>query len=113
MKDRELLEVAANAAEFIYSNARPKHGLLGCFKTDSEQTSYLWNPLADDGDALRLAVSLKLTELWFTDGGGPAEVVVGRKGTDVLVTERLADDPYKATRRAIVRAAVEIGKAMK
>ena len=64
-----------------------------------------WNPLTDDGDALRLAVKLQIDiELygdhvvaWF-DGG---YIGTGRIHYD--------NDQYAATRRAIVRAASAIG----
>lgn len=70
---------------------------------ESERSTHkiYWNPLEDDGDALRLAVKLNITVdpkylykgPW--DGGGTL------------------CDPYEATRRAIVRAAAEIEKVLK
>lgn len=103
MTDRELLELAAKASGVsgflvdaglnIGSNAFPK----------------VWNPLTDDGDALRLAVKLRI-------GLGDRETVVtafhkqGMSKGAVYVEEY--GDPCAATRRAIVRAAAEIGKAM-
>lgn len=60
-------------------------------------TSY-WNPLTDDGDALRLAVSC----LPFH--------ILKYSAEDY---EYCKQDGFAATRRAIVRAAAEIGKVMK
>jgi hypothetical protein len=68
---------------------------------------YVWNPLTDDGDALRLAVKLKMkVEGWFN-----GELECARADCKAaLVSEPHSGDPYAATRRAIVRAAAEIGK---
>ncbi len=98
MTDRELLELAAKAAGVTI-----KYNYLG-----TQDARYPWNPLEDDGDALRLAVKLNLTVYHWLD-----EVCVcNEKGT---VNEDLArcGDLYAATRRAIVRASAEIGKGMK
>jgi hypothetical protein len=106
MNDRELLELAAKAA----GQERSAAGDLW-----SNARGQLWNPLTDDGDALRLAVKLGLQV--FTSYPAGAD---GTKGTGVLVGAELppefwsahSDDPYAATRRAIVRAAAEIGRSM-
>jgi hypothetical protein len=101
MTDRELLELAAKAAGNPQGTSRSGGGLLMA-------NDLYWNPLTDDGDALRLAVMLNLTVYHWPD-----EVCVcDEKGT---VNEDLArlGDLYAATRRAIVRAAAEIGKGMK
>lgn len=77
MNDRQLLAQAANAAgipayDIIYGKNQ-------------------WNPLVNDGDALRLAVQL---------------------GIFVRLHHiNETDDPYAATRRAIVEAAAQIGGA--
>ena len=71
-----------------------------------------WNPLVDDGDALRLAVKLMLHI-----GVNPGNKVFclptySDKPTVHESCERNGtQDPYAATRRAIVRAAAEIGKS--
>ena len=67
-----------------------------------------WNPLEDDADAFRLAVQLEL-DIEFT------EDCVFANGIDIQnyqLYEWHNDDKAKATRRAIVRAAAEIGKQM-
>jgi hypothetical protein len=66
----------------------------------------IWNPLKDDGDALRLAVQLGL--LVNIDSGEVVEVCVAYPQIDV--SERFGADKYAATRRAITRAAAEIGR---
>lgn len=74
-----------------------------------------WNPLVDDGDALRLAVSLSM----LIDVPGPreesrttVEVLVARpiRGS-IDIKEPINGNPYAATRRAIVRAAAAIHDA--
>jgi hypothetical protein len=109
MTDRELLELAAKAAgiEGAYLEFWGGTGIA-----PDDPNGGLWNPLADDGDALRLAVKLGLTvEADANDGdcaayhpGHPSSAAVEWGGMDPDV--RLA-----ATRRAIVRAAAAIGSA--
>ena len=65
--------------------------------------SYQWNPLTNDSDALRLAVKLRLT---IDHKEECVNVWDGCFGTGFIPNE---GDPYAATRRAIVRAAAEIG----
>jgi hypothetical protein len=92
MTDREMLELAALAADHDY---RPKYGVI---VTDGIPGN--WNPLADDGDALCLAVHLGI--LLRTD--------FIRLLGDLLGSG--ADHRY-ATRLAIVRIAAEIGQLKK
>jgi hypothetical protein len=74
----------------------------------------LWNPLLDDGDALRLAVKLRLDVMTDCPNSVCIEVPIGKK--DNWITENTGDDSFEnvliATRRAIVRAAAEIGRGM-
>lgn len=100
--DRELLEWAAKAAG--------KQLIWGDFYHDvplDAETTLRWNPLTDDGDALRLAVKLQLDlSLGLSGCQVCAEVPYVKNLTEINVI-----DPCAATRRAIVRAAAEIGKA--
>lgn len=93
MNDKELLELAAKAAgiELYCCNSEGVFAVV-----TGSPVSVPWNPLADDGDALRLAVKLGLFSYEIID--------------ERLTGAIWADDPYAATRRAIVRAAAEIGK---
>ena len=104
MTDRELLGLAARAAS--------QQG--GWIENESEGWGFWqipgggeWNPLTSDGDALRLAVKLKLLIDSDYNGG----VAVG-SATHDEVFESCGNDPYATTRRAIVRAAAEIGKVI-
>lgn len=100
--DRELLELAAKAAGIPLKELDDRYD---CWEATPVLIGRAWNPLTDDDDAFRLAATLGLVvdfsrpsaALPFTrhsydlsDGGGSAE----------------------AARRAVVRAAAEIGRAM-
>jgi len=91
MNDRELLELAAKAAG------------IGEFQAEHPcADGAYWNPLTDDGDALRLAVKLALfSHLVMVSGYSKAAIEISN-----------SEDKYAATRRAIVRAAAEIGKSL-
>jgi len=114
MSDRELLELAAKAAGIEIKRSRlddPACRDMLVFGSSRNQLEKLgpWNPLADDGDALRLAVVLHMSLDLFDDG-----IIAGytANGGCEQITEIDGPDPYAATRRAIVRAAAEIGKEM-
>ena len=100
MTDKEQLELAAKAAG-IKLWTRPYDARL---YIDSPMR--VWNPLTDDGDALRLAVKLGLMIDVINDATGVQALDVA------WCIEQHKGDQYAATRRAIVRAAAEIGKAM-
>jgi hypothetical protein len=71
-----------------------------------------WNPLTDDGDALRLAVKLKI-DFYEGEDDGPAAYAGYYVGTrQRFMTEPHGTEPIAATRRAIVRAAAEIGRSL-
>ena len=71
-----------------------------------------WNPLKDDSDALRLAVKLQLGISIPPVVDGRIEVVTFYGPIVSIVEHPQNNDRNAATRRAIVRAAAEIGKAM-
>jgi hypothetical protein len=111
MTDRELLEWAAKAAGLVtYGLAdkflvEPGHRTGGFIVGTPTGRDVPWNPLTDDGDALRLAVKLRLDVHCFAS---LCEVFYGPR------REMIREDggSYKATRRAIVRAAAAIGQSM-
>lgn len=106
MNDRELLELAAKAAGINTEGQYAYSSIL----TDDDK---IWNPLTDDGDALRLAVKLHLT-IDRSEVKPAAVVYCDWQDRPLVQTiEDHGNDPYAATRRAIVRAAAEIGKEMK
>lgn len=123
MTDRELLELAAKAAGIILKpmqiNNVTKQGddrFIG-YMTDCEQWARGWfNPLTDDGDALRLAVKLGVCPercVMLAFSGVDQMLAVADDSEAEAVEEKYGDDPYAATRRAIVRAAAEIGRSVK
>ena len=77
-----------------------------------------WNPLTDDGDALRLAVQLmiRVSVNRAFPLGIPGSVTAEYPDRDCFyfaLGEAVTNgDPYAATRRAIVRAAAELGRQM-
>ena len=117
MTDRELLELAAKAAGIVIDKSPYNGGGTRNTGFDCGGNAVLdwhngktWNPLTDDGDAFRLQVALRL-ELEF----GYCFVNVGKShGNDGQwhLARESALDLRAATRRAIVRAAAEIGKTM-
>ena len=117
MTDRELLEAAAKAAGIEVDFTVFSDGSFICFKQGGDCFSDQWNPLTDDGDALRLAVKLSLliAPIPYQPGiNAYGAVGVSWPGQRFdLDYERFTNDPYAATRRAIVRAAAEIGRNMK
>ena len=90
MTDRELLELAAKAA-WIDGKYSDEYGEATFIKKNTDT----WNPLTDDGDALRLAVKLRL---------------LGSEDSCLVTAMYELGDPLAATRRAIVRAAAAIGE---
>jgi hypothetical protein len=115
--DRKLLDAAARAAKLdvcwftqrdvgylddIYEDIPPKEQRM-----HFRGTQRTWNPLADDGDALRLAVALGIN----IDFGFAATAISathydwGEEEEDVNIQESGREDRHAGTRRAIVRAA--------
>ena len=129
-EDKELLTLAAKAygVELIIEDERSR-----CIEDGSYDyftwTYYCipgdrqgWNPLNCDGDALRLAVKLNMDILQDPMDSNTNNVDVcsndypapnaEESGCMCWATEERNNDPYDATRRAIVRAAAEIGRTM-
>lgn len=109
MTDLELLELAAKAAGYgkVWNLENDTTTYIGEKYEYGKPINYTtWNPLTDDGDALRLAVKLHLNIECLDKFAFAATTNIGK--ADVLEDART--DPYAATRRAIVRAAADIGK---
>ena len=96
--DKELLTLAAKAAGYtLEEHYDDEQYYPWCATTEA-----FWNPLLDDGDALRLMVTLKIA------------VALYNKCVSVndAPLEFYDNDPCAATRRGIVNAAADIGKEM-
>lgn len=124
MTDRELLELAAKAygfgrdsGGFIWTESEyPKgsntNGALWNYKGCGNNAE-LWNPLADDGDALPLAVKLNMSIEIDAFNGDTLVIVNDAVGSPLfIINQKHLGNPCKATRRAIVLAAAEIGNRM-
>lgn len=117
MNDRELLEMAAKAAGIAWTEYNDEYGLV-LSRSNMGDELLIWNPLLFDGDALRLANFLDLT-IGRTYDGAYVDLCSGE------ILQHMEDgcqhevkwaecggDKNMACRRAIVRAAAEIGRSM-
>jgi hypothetical protein len=102
MTDKDLLEKAAKAAGIEIEWYAPNVEVWDFAQIPN------WNPLIDDGDALRLAVKLKMSMV--LDSGGFKGKTTWVRAPQTEKTEYHESDPYAATRRAIVRAAAAISE---
>jgi hypothetical protein len=103
MTDYELLELAAKAAG------------MSCQQWSFVIDDCGWNPLIDDGDAFKLAVTLGIVPQSNAsddyDKLYAAAYVYDDLGMEIAsAREPYLDDPYAATRRAIVYVAAELGR---
>jgi hypothetical protein len=108
--DQELLTLAARAAGLM--NPQYEQAVAGnwnIYYGDESDPRECWNPLTDDGDALRLAVKLGLQ---VTPPSSKYPFAFAMEPTMQCAAHRVDDvsDPMSATRRVIVLAAAEIGK---
>lgn len=112
MTDKELLELAAKAAGYPVEFDCEVNGWYAYGERENGDVDEWWNPLTDDGDALRLAVKLHIRLEFTAPADKPNWTAIASTRNRVYATER-SEDLNSATRRAIVRAAAEIGKEMK
>ena len=109
--DRELLELAAKAGGY-----RVKFSVTGDPYAQAGINTRAWNPLTDDGDSLGLAVDLNIGirshghDHWQQPNTSVALYEVGEFGGGRVTVEH-GGDSLRATRRAIVRAAAQVGQA--
>lgn len=109
MTDREVLELAAKAAGLTLYEHVP--GLIVTGSPETKDVDYeRWNPLDIDGDALRLAMALGIDIVWCSSGRVITIASVGDVAIEVVESSR--ENREENTRRAITRAAAEIGRSM-
>lgn len=100
MTDLEMMKLAAKAAGLEYTLDCDDLIIDGAWLGTTRE----WNPLEDDGDALRLACTLNLdvdiqeshTRCWSADG------------VITMTSGEYGDDKHRAVRRAIVLVAAAI-----
>jgi hypothetical protein len=98
VSDRELLELAALALGRVSYDGKPDIG------PDGDQE---WNPLDDDGDALRLAIKLNIDISFAPESDS---VVCEHCKRCTLQSVDALDD--FGTRRATVSVAAQIGRSL-
>lgn len=103
MTNQEMIKLAAKAAGYSLTNGSSGYREFLC------KGGVEWNPLEDDGDALRLAVKLRIDVLFSPD----SVECIANTGSEVEPFGIVKYSQCQAadTRRAITRAAAEIGKA--
>jgi hypothetical protein len=100
MTDKELLKLAAKASglEIYFDDVGQ------CCKRSPQCdpfSTWLWNPIEDNGDALKLAIEMNM-QICISS----PITYAGFDGR--LIVEGHGNDPQSATRRAIVLAAAEM-----
>lgn len=109
MTDKELLELAAKAAGLnVRQSQRWAETTVVQVRLGDGTLNWIrWNPLTDDGDALRLAVKLNLTCRFYSGNACAQATTPGGPSAYEDVTNN--DDPLAGARLAITRAAASIG----
>lgn len=111
MCDQQILDLAAKAAMHAGLKLECPDELDGVYVSRCfGRSGYTWNPLEDDGDALRLAVELGVKLRWHP----VLRQALAWIPIDIEIRVGIEDcsSAGAATRRAIVLAAAEIGKAL-
>lgn len=103
--DRELLTLAAQVASLTvewkdWGRFDSRDGL-------PTAKDVVWNPLDDDGDAMRLLYALTERLGWVSC------LSIGKDRSACEFNYACGDDPHANTRRAIVLAAAKTAKAMR
>lgn len=111
MNDRELLELAAKAVGYTVDIALydGRDGMFRGLVIFDAEDRFDWNPLVDDGDALRLAAKLRLQILPGKHVGDGCSVNPTSHTTCGVTVFRDSKNMAEQMRYAIVMAAAEIG----
>lgn len=103
--DLELLELAARAIGAVRVEVVEGESWVNLHLADGSVV-YGWNPLLHGDDTFNLATDTRMQITQRVD-----EVRIGHRSIQALY-EPVGEDRRTATRRAVTRAAAEIGKAM-
>jgi hypothetical protein len=113
MNDREFLGAAAKAAGMSIERHKNSCVMPSLMFVSGGKN---WNPLTDDGDALRLAVKLQMSIEFYgvvvaNGKATPKAVEANVMGNSACghADEAIGQDRLAATRRAIVCATAEFG----
>jgi hypothetical protein len=110
MEDKELLRLAAKAAGYpIHSDAKWVGAGGGKPSLYMGERGPKWNPLEDDGDAFRLAVKMRFEIQCYPGMGGVIYDDGSPDGGYIQQNPEKGQTDEQAVRRAIVRAAAEMG----
>ncbi|WP_183000872.1 hypothetical protein [Pseudomonas sp. UMC65] len=114
MTDCELLLLAAKAIGGECLEIDDPADRLGAsfYRPDDWSSGHFWNPLVDDGDALRLAAYLGFELSTDSRGVGARTTCGASPSANATAPECSEAEHLKQIRRCIVRAAAEIGKTM-
>jgi len=101
--DRELLELAARALGAVHVEDVEGEEWLNLHFADGSTVNH-WNPLVHGDDTFNLSTDTRMQITQRVD-----EVRIGHRSIPALY-EPVGDDRRAATRRAVTRAAAEVGK---
>ena len=115
------LELAAKAAGYVV-HSKGSFGAVWVYlkddvaNEDGEHQCFLWNPENDDADSFRLSVKLQILPqtLERTLNTEAVQVYCGQLSTKWCIENEVLVDGnvYEATRSAIFKAAVELGRRL-
>ena len=113
MTDKELLQLAMKAAGIQQYDPENAGDEIWIITTDNGWGLALWDPLNDDGDALRLAMKLSIS-IFVNGMHVNADCRYCQEDIGYFEENSARNDGciFKAARRAIVRAAAGIGGLM-
>lgn len=102
------LEFAAKAAGLTIRSDR-----FGAWRCEADGSPICqWRPRDDNGDALRLGAAIGMN-LYMNKQYVVAEIISDSEAPAISAKELCSGDTLAAARRAITRAAAEIGRLMK
>jgi hypothetical protein len=114
-EDLELLKLAARALGAVRIEEVEGEAWLNLYFADGS-TAWNWNPLLHGDDTLNLSIDLNIEIRYHLAGNVPGVTATCASDSRVPVCREpwtpAATNKRTATRRAVTRAAAEIGKAM-
>lgn len=114
MNDLDMLTLAAKAADLIIMGqvVHVNSAVVELSVRTKTGKPFAWSPLEHNDDALSLAVKLSLKIEIKTYAPIPCTEISAKPPYSIWTLETHSGAPERATRRAITRAAAEIGSMM-